>query len=111
MGQANPYHGLELRLKLLENRIRTFKERTSRAEGLQKIEALGAISRLEGRYKQLKDRLDELSREGPGFRHRIRNQLEKLAFDLSGALESFITRADSRYRPDERPPQASKPSK
>ena len=43
MGQANPYHGLELRLKLLENRIRTFKERTSRAEGLQKIEALGTI--------------------------------------------------------------------
>ena len=111
MGQANPHHGLELRLKLLESRIRTFKERTSRAEGLQRIEALGVINRLERRYKQLKDRLDELNREDPGFRHRIRNQLEKLAFDLSGALESFITRANSRYRPDERPPQASKPSK
>jgi archaellum component FlaC len=102
---------LELRLKLLENRIRTFKERTSQAEGLQRIEALGAISRLEERYKQLKDRLDELSREDPGFRRRIRNQLEKLTFDLSGALESFITRADSGYRPEERPPRASKPSK
>ena len=78
MGQANPHHGLELRLKILENRIRTFKERTSQAEGLQRIEALGAISRLEERYKQLKDRLDELSREDPGFRRRIRNQLEKL---------------------------------
>jgi hypothetical protein len=111
MGQANPHHGLELRLKLLENRIRTFKERTAQAEGLQKIEALGTISRLEGRHKQLKDRLDVLSQEGPGFRHSIRNQLEKLAYDLSGALESFISRADSRYRPDERPPQAAKPSK
>ena len=111
MGQANPHHGLELRLKLLENRIRTFKERTSQAEGLQRIEALGTISRLERRCKQLKDRLDELNRQDPGFRRRIRNQLEKLAFDLSGSLESFITRADSRYRPDERPPRASKPSK
>ncbi len=47
--------------------------------------------------------MDELNREGPGFRHGMKNQLEKLAFDLSGALEDFITWADSGYQPDKRP--------
>jgi predicted nuclease with TOPRIM domain len=103
MGQAGLHQGLELRLKGLGGRIRTLKDRMSRAEGLQKIEALGLISRLEGRYNELKDRLDELNREGPGFRHGMKNELEKLTFDLSGALENFITWADSGYHPDKHP--------
>ncbi len=103
MGQAHPHRGLELRLEVLRNRIRTLKGKMDRAEGIQKIEALGVIARLEGRYKELKDHLEELNREGPGFRHGMKNQLEKLAFDLSGALEDFITWADSGYQPDKRP--------
>ena len=70
---------------------------------MQKIEALGVIARLEGRYKELKNHLDELNREGPGFRHGMKNQLEKLSFDLSGALEDFITWADSRLSPGQAP--------
>ena len=103
MEQTGPHQGLELRLKVLGDRIRTLKDKMSRAEGLQKIEAAGAINRLEERYKELKDRLDELNREGPGFRHGMKNELEKLSFDLSGALEDFITWADSGYHPDKRP--------
>ena len=103
MGQARPHRGLELRLKVLGDRIRTLKDKMGHAEGVQKIEALGVIERLEGRYKELKDHLDELNREGPGFRHGMKNELEKLAFDLSGALEDFITWADSGYQPDKRP--------
>jgi len=103
MQQARLHRGLELRLKVLGDRIRTLKDKMSRTEGLQKIEALGVIGRLEGRYKELKDRLDELNREGPGFRHGMKNQLEKMSFDLSGALEDFITWADSGYHPDKRP--------
>ena len=61
MGQAGLHQGLELRLKVLGDRICSLKDRMSRAEGLQKIEALGLISRLEGRYNELKDRLDELN--------------------------------------------------
>jgi len=111
MGQGDLHRGLELRLQVLGDHISTLKDKMSRAEGLQKIEALGDIGRLEERYKELKDRLDELNREGPSFRHGMRNELEKLSFDLSGALEDFITWADCGYHPDKRPAQASKPSK
>ena len=103
MGQAHPHRGLELRLEVLGTRIRTLKDKMSHAEGLQKIEALGVLERLESRYKELEDSLGELNREGPGFRHGMKNELEKLAFDLSGALEDFITWADSGYHPDKRP--------
>ena len=103
MEQAGPHRGLELRLNVLEDRIRMLKDKMNRAEGVQKIEAAGAINRLEERYKELKDHLDELNREGPGFRHGMKNELEKLSFDLSGALEDFITWADSGYHPDKRP--------
>jgi hypothetical protein len=103
MGRAGLHQGLELRLEVLGDRIRTLKDKTSHAEGLQKIEALGLIERLESRYKELEDRLGELNREGAGFRHGMKNELEKLAFDLSGALENFITWADSGYHPDKRP--------
>ena len=103
MGQAGLHQGLELRLKVLGDRIRSLKDKMSHAEGLRKIEALAVIERLEGRYKELNDRLDELNREGRGFRHGMKNELEKLSFDLSGALEDFITWADSGYHPDKRP--------
>ena len=103
MEQTGPHRGLELRLNVLEDRIRMLKDKMNRAEGVQKIEATGAINRLEERYKELKDHLDELNREGPGFRHGMKNELEKLSFDLSGALEDFITWADSGYHPDKRP--------
>ena len=97
------HQGLELRLEVLANRIGTLKEKMARAEGLQKIEALGDVDRLERRYKDLKGQLDELNREGPGFRHETKNELEKLSYDLSGAVEDFIMWTDSGYHPDKRP--------
>jgi hypothetical protein len=72
------------------------------AEGIEKIEDLGEIDRLERRRQELKTQLDELNREGPGFRHEMKNELEKLSADLSGAGEAFIMWTDSGYRPDKR---------
>jgi chaperonin cofactor prefoldin len=111
MEQAGLHQGLALRLEVLANRIRTLKDKMSRAEGLQKIEGLAGIERLERRYDELKNHLDELNREGPGFRHGMKRKLERLSADLFGALDDFIMRTDSRYSPEKPPAQASKPPK
>ncbi|MGO9547529.1 MAG: hypothetical protein ACLPPF_22395 [Rhodomicrobium sp.] len=101
MEQAGLHQGLELRLEVLKDRMRTLAEKMSRAEGVQKIDNLGDLDRLERRY-------DELNREGPGFRHELKNELEKLSADLSGTLDDFIMWTDSGYRPDKRPAPSSK---
>ncbi len=103
MEQAGLHQGLELRLEVLKDRMRTLAEKMSRAEGVQKIDNLGDLDRLERRYDELKSRLDALNREGPGFRHELKNELEKLSADLSGTLDDFIMWTDSGYRPDKRP--------
>jgi archaellum component FlaC len=109
MAQGGLHQGLELRVEVLADRIARLKDKMNRAEGIQKIENLGDLERLEGRYKDLKDRLDALNREGPGFRHQVKNELEKLSADLSGTLDDFIMWMDSGYHPDKRP--APKPLK
>ncbi len=107
MEQAGLHQGLELRLRVLADRIGTLKEKMDRAEGLQKIENLGDVDRLERRYKELKGQLDELNREGSGFRQEVKNELEKLSYDLSGAVEDFFMWTDSGYQPDRRPASRS----
>jgi hypothetical protein len=102
MEEPGLHRGLELRLKALAARIRTLKEKMERAEALQRIEDLGEIDQLERRYKLLQGRLDELNREGKGFRHGVKNELEKLSYDLSGAVEDFIIRIDSGYGSERR---------
>jgi predicted nucleic acid-binding Zn-ribbon protein len=102
MEQSGLHRGLELRLEALAARIRTLRDKMERAEGLQRIEELAEIDQLERRYKLLQSRLDELNREGKGFRHGLRNELEKLSYDLSGAVEDFIIRIDSGFRTERR---------
>ena len=85
MKRKSPHRGLELRLEVLRHRIRTLTEKMSRTEGIQKIENLAGIGWLERRYGELEQRLDELNREGPGFRHEIKNEFVKLSSDLSGS--------------------------
>lgn len=107
MVQRGSHQGLELRLQVLGERIGTLKDKMSRAEGLEKIEALGYLDRLQRRYNELKEQLEELNREGPGFRQDAKNELEKLSYDLSGTVEDFITWADSDYHPEKRPPKVA----
>ncbi len=107
MERADLHQGLELRLEVLANRIGTLKEKMARAQGPQKIENLGDIDRLERRYKELQGQLDELNREGPSFRHEVKNELEKLSADLSGAVDDFLMWTDSGYQPERRPASRS----
>ncbi|MGO9485427.1 MAG: hypothetical protein ACLPX9_12705 [Rhodomicrobium sp.] len=107
MKRESLHRGLELRLEVLRQRIRTLTDEMSRAEGIQKIEVLGDIVRLERRYDELKSSLDELNREGPGFRHGVTYELEKFLSDVAGAFGDFIMWTDSRYLRGKRPPHSS----
>ncbi|MGO9172061.1 MAG: hypothetical protein ACLP7P_08865 [Rhodomicrobium sp.] len=97
MGQASLHEGLELRLETLAARIRMLREKMERTEGLKKIEEFGELDQLERRQKELEGRMQELDREGPSFRRDMKNELEKLSYDLSAAVEDFNMRIDSGF--------------
>lgn len=92
------HRGLELRLEGLAERIATLRRKMIQATGAEKIADAAEIDELERRYKTLAERLQALNREGPGFRQDAKAELEKVADDLSGALEDFVMRIDSDYR-------------
>ncbi len=66
MGQAHPHRGLELRLEVLRNRIRTLKGKMDRAEGVQKIEALGVIACWKDGTRSSKTAWTSLTARAPG---------------------------------------------
>ena len=103
MEQASLDQGLEMRLEHLASRIESLKAQIATAEGFEKIDEIGRLDQLEHRYKDLENRMRELNREGPGFRHEMKNELEKLSYDLSGAIDEFIMWVDFGYHPDKRP--------
>ncbi len=111
MRHSGSHRGLELRLDTLAARLHMLREKVDRAEGLAKIEGRREIAQLERRQKDLEQRLSALKREAPGFRHEMKNELEKLAFDLSGAVEDFILWTDSGFQPGKWPACAAKPRK
>ena len=83
-------------------------ENTGLHPGLEKMEEFGEIEDLEGRYKLLADRLRALNGEGPGFRPDMKAELEKVADDLSGTVDDFVSWVDSGYRRDQRPNRFNK---
>jgi chromosome segregation ATPase len=103
MEQASLDQGLSMRLEHLASRIESLKAQIATAEGFEKIDEIGRLDQLEHRYKDLENRMRELNREGPGFGHEMKNELEKLSYDLSGAIDEFIMWVDSGYDPDKRP--------
>ncbi len=111
MGHSGSHRGLEMRLDTLAARLSTLRERVDRAEGIAKLEGHREIAQLEQRKKDLEHRLSEFKREAAGFRHEMKNELEKLAYDLSGAVEDFILWTDSGFQPEKWPARASKPWK
>jgi hypothetical protein len=68
-------------------------------EGLRKVEESRKVDLLERRQKDLERLLQELDREDPGVQHKIKYELAKLSYDLSGAFEDFLMSVDSRYTP------------
>ena len=93
------HKGLEVRLGTLAARIRTLKANVARMEGLRKAEESRKINLLEKRKNDLERLLQELDHEDPGVLHKIKYEVAKLSYDLSGAFEDFIMSVDSRYTP------------
>jgi predicted nuclease with TOPRIM domain len=102
MEQTSVHKGLEMRLEHLGYRIEGLKAKIETAQGFEKMDAIGRLDQLEHRYKDLEDRLRQLNREAPGIRHDMKNEFEKLSYDLSGTIDEFIMWVDSGFQRGER---------
>ena len=103
MEQASLDQGLSMRLEHLASRIESLKAQIATAEGFEKIDEIGRLDQLEHRYKDLENRMRELNREGPGFRHEMKNDLRNCpticrARSMSSSCGSIpaITRTSAR---------------
>lgn len=95
MERTGLHPGLEARLAELVTRIAELKRKLNHTEGIAKVETAEEVEHLEQRYEYLEDRLRALDREGPGVRQDATAEFEKLADDLGGMVESFVTWVDS----------------
>ncbi len=102
MHEQGLHRGLELRLETLSDRIRALKQKTFRLEGIQKLQSEAKVAELEQRRNELEARLQELHREGEGFRQSLKDEIDKLTYDLGSNLDDYIMRLDSEY--DQPPP-------
>ncbi len=98
----NDLQGLEMRLEHLGSRIEELKAKIETAQGFEKMDEIGRLDQLEHRYKDLEDRLRQLHRESPGIRHDMKNEFEKLSYDLSGGIDEFIMWVDSGFQRGEK---------
>jgi len=96
MSKHGLHPGLERRLQALAERIATLRHTMSKAAGAEKIEEHAEINELERRYKFLEGGLEELNRQGEGFRQNMKAEVEKVADDLSATLEDWIMKLDSQ---------------
>jgi hypothetical protein len=103
MAETGLHSALELRLAALARLIAKLRQTMRQAKGIEKIEEFDEIEGLERRYKVLEDQLRKLNGEGPGFRQDMKAEIEKVADDLTGMVEEFVTWVDSGYQPDLRP--------
>jgi hypothetical protein len=103
MAETGLHSALELRLAALARLIAKLRQTMRQAKGIEKIEEFDEIEGLERRYKVLEDQLRKLNGEGPGFRQDMKAEIEKVADDLTGMVEEFVTWVDSGYQPDQRP--------
>ncbi|MGH7035328.1 MAG: hypothetical protein ACREFL_16465 [Stellaceae bacterium] len=98
MDEQGLHRGLELQLEALATRIAALRQKMSTAGGGERVEELGEIEDLQHRYEETVARLRALQSAGPGFRREAKAELEKIAADLSGNVEDFVTWVDSGGR-------------
>jgi chromosome segregation ATPase len=98
MSNTGQHAILETRLRTLASRIESLKERLGAATGVERIEEVGALKELEGRYAGLADRLRQLERQSPQSRQGAREELEAMADDLTSAMDDLIIGLDARGR-------------
>lgn len=98
LGQKTLYRGLRLRRDALVERINALREKAARTDGVEKLDILSQITQLERRRQRFEKRLQDLNCEKPGAGSMMKAMIENLVYDLTGAVENFILKADSGYR-------------
>jgi hypothetical protein len=98
MDEQGLHRGLELQLEGLATRIAAPRQKMTAAGRDERVEELGEIEGLQHRYEETVERLRALQSEGPGFRQEAKAELEKIAGDLSGNVEDFVTWVDGGGR-------------
>jgi len=85
---------MELRLAALAQRIARMKQAMSAANGAAKVEALGEITRLEGRYNELQEQFNQLNNEGLGFRQALKAEIEARMDAVLATIDDAAIRLD-----------------
>ena len=99
MNQHGLHRDLELRLEALAARIASLRKSMKAARGTERMEDFGEIVELERRHQALAAQLQQLNREGPGFRPDVKAEVERLTDDLTAIVDDFVNRTDAAVRP------------
>ena len=97
MNEADLHVALKMRVRTLGLRITALKKTMSEATDAKRIEKLGELHELERRHKDLKERLHQIGREGPGLRQDVNADLSLLADNIQGGLNSLMFSIDEHY--------------
>ena len=101
MNDAGMYLTLKMRIKTLGVRITVLKTMMNQATDSKKVAKLRELHELERRHEQLKERLHNLNREGPGIRQDVNAELSLLADNIQGGLDSLMFSTEAHYAADE----------
>ena len=94
------HRDLEFRLAALAARIASLRKSMKAARGAGKMENFGELAEFERRYQALASRLQQLNREGPGFRPDVKAEVERLTDDLTNIVDNFVNRTDAAFQPE-----------
>ena len=81
---------LAQRLRMLEGRITTLKQKLNAGSGSEKVNGSGTLHALEQRHGSLQERVRTLDDEGPGFRQDVKAEIIVMADDLHAMIDSMI---------------------
>ncbi|HXS38920.1 MAG TPA: hypothetical protein VN766_01980 [Stellaceae bacterium] len=109
MDEQGLHRGLEQQLEALAARIAALQQKLGAASGSERVEERGEIAELQRRYEEIVGRLRALQSEGPSFRQETKAELEKIAADLSGNVEDFVSWVDSGGQGRRPSPRGAKP--
>ena len=101
MNDADGYLPMKMRIKTLGIRITALENTMEKSTDSSRVAKLGELHELEGRHKDLEERLRQICREGPGLRQDVKADLNLLADNIEGGLDSLMFSVDAHFAADE----------
>ncbi|MGD0192795.1 MAG: hypothetical protein ABSD74_18810 [Rhizomicrobium sp.] len=97
-GETNLHPELEGRLISLAARIAKLRQQIGHVSKAAQIDDTGELVQLEHRYGLLKDRFDQLERDGSGFRQEAKAEIETMTSEVEVTIEDSLSRIDRARR-------------